>query len=213
VAILARLPPKSIQTGLAHLRAADPVMGGLMDRTRPFQLRLERDCFRALVRSIVSQQISGRAAESIFRRLLSLFAPDGLSAERLARFSEKQLRGAGISPQKAAYLLDLAERVRTKQLRLDNMARLSDEAVIDQLVQVKGIGVWTAQMFLIFSLGRLDVFPSQDLGVRVALRNLYKLETMPDRAVSERIAAPWRPFATLASWYCWRSLELPAEQA
>jgi DNA-3-methyladenine glycosylase II len=207
-----RVPPKAIQNGLAHLRAVDPVLCRLMDRTQPFQLRLEPDRFRALVRSIVSQQISGQAAESIFRRLLALFDPETLSAEKLAQTGLEKLRAAGISPQKAGYLLDLAERVRTSQLRLEAMARLSDEAVIEQLVQVKGIGVWTAQMFLIFSLGRLNVFPAQDLGVRVALRNLYGLKTMPDRNTSERIAAPWQPFATLASWYCWRSLELPADK-
>ena len=119
------------------------------------------------------------------------------------------MRSVGLSSQKAVYLSDLAARVAAGKIRFKELTRLRDEDVIDQLVQVKGIGVWTAQMFLIFSLGRLDVFPDQDLGIRTAVRNLYRLPGLPDREISHEIARPWRPFASLASWYCWRSLELP----
>ncbi len=101
--------------------------------------------------------------------------------------------------------------MRIGSLRLNTLARLNDEEVIEALIQVKGIGVWTAQMFLIFSLGRLDVFPHDDLGVRVAIRNLYGLSDLPDKAASHRIAAPWRPYASVGAWYCWRSLDLGKE--
>lgn len=204
-----RVPAPKVRAGLHHLHQVDPVLATVIHRVGPFRLQLERDPFRALVRSIISQQISGGAAESIFRRLLALLGSNPLAAEYLARFTAHELRTAGISPQKAAYLLDLAEKVLAGAVRLSRLAHLADDAVVAELIQVKGIGVWTAQMVLIFSLGRLDVFPAQDLGVRVALRNLYELPTLPDTKASERIAAPWKPFSTLASWYCWRSLELP----
>jgi DNA-3-methyladenine glycosylase II len=118
------------------------------------------------------------------------------------------MRAAGVSSQKAKYLLSLATMVRDGELPLKSLGRLSDEDVIARLVKVKGIGVWTAQMFLIFSLGRPDVFPSDDLGIRQAIRTLYGLAALPDKATSLRIAEPWRPYASIASWYCWQSLRL-----
>jgi DNA-3-methyladenine glycosylase II len=199
---------EAIAAGIAHLRNSDPVLRALMDRVGPFRIRLERDRFRALIRSIVSQQISGRAAASIFARLQQVVGSGGLTASNLSSFRLEQLRGAGISPQKALYLLDLAQKVLSNQVRLRDLGRRSDAEVIAELIQVKGVGVWTAQMFLIFSLGRLDVFPPEDLGIRMALRKLYGLKHLPDRTTGERIASAWRPFATLGSWYCWRSLEL-----
>ena len=108
--------------------------------------------------------------------------------------------------------MDLAGRIRSGELQLERLARMTDDEVIQSLIQVKGIGVWTAQMFLIFSLGRLDVFPHDDLGVRVAIRNLYSLQDLPDKETSRRIATPWRPYASVASWYCWRSLEFKDAQ-
>ena len=199
-----------IETGLAHLRSVDPVLGEVISRVGPFSVRLERDRFRALVRSIISQQISGLAAQSIFKRLIKAVGPGGLIPERLVACSPEELRAAGLSAQKAAYLRDLSEKVQNGQVRLTRLSGMADELIIEQLTEVKGIGVWTAQMFLIFSLGRLDVFPYADLGVRMALRNLYRLKDLPDRKRAEHIAAAWKPFSTLASWYCWRSLELPA---
>jgi DNA-3-methyladenine glycosylase II len=165
------------------------------------------------VRSILSQQISAAAATSIRLRLESLVAPQPLTAENLAALSAGQLRGVGVSPQKSAYLQSLAERICCGELSLSTIGRLSDEGVITRLTAVKGIGVWTAQMFLIFSLGRPDVFAPDDLGIRQAIRKNYGLKELPDRATSLRIAEPWRPYATYACWYCWRSLELPEDDA
>jgi DNA-3-methyladenine glycosylase II len=198
---------EKIGQALRHLRRADPVMREVITRAGPFRLKLRRDRFYSLVSSILAQQISGKAAASIRARLEEYVAPEGISPKSLGRLTPRQLRRIGVSPQKTGYLLDLAERVGSGGLRLDRLARLTDDQVIEALIQVKGIGVWTAQMFLIFSLGRLDVFPHEDLGVRAAIRNLYALDDLPDKETSHRIAMPWRPYASVASWYCWRSLE------
>jgi DNA-3-methyladenine glycosylase II len=202
------LDPDDISRAIRHLRSADPVMRELMKQAGPFTLKPRRNRFHTLVGSIISQQISGKAADSIHARLKQCLAPDKISAESLLRLNAQELRKAGVSPQKATYLLDLAARVANGSLKLERLNRLTDEEVIEALIQVKGIGVWTAQMFLIFSLGRLDVFPHDDLGVRVALRNLYELDDLPDKHVSHRIATPWRPYASVATWYCWRSLDI-----
>lgn len=190
-----------------QLRRNDCVMRVLIKEVGPFSLRPQRNRFEMLVRSIISQQISVGAARSIRRRLEELVAPDPVTAESLLRFDVDELRAVGLSPQKATYVLDLADKGSSGAIRLRTMGRLSDEAVIDELTQVKGIGRWTAQMFLIFALGRPDVLPVDDLGVKTAIRNRYKLDELPDKSTCLRIAAPWRPFATVASWYLWRSLD------
>ena len=203
-----KLTPAQIQSARRHLRAADPVMKAMIDAVGPYTLRLERDRFAMLVRSIVSQQISTIAARAIRKRLMDLAGPDGLTAGNLARFHTDELRSVGLSSQKASYVADLAAKVNDGAVNLRQLGRLSDEAVVDSLTQVKGIGRWTAQMFLIFSLGRPDVFPHDDLGVRTAIRDRYGLDDLPDKTTSHSIAAPWRPYASVASWYCWRSLDL-----
>ncbi len=200
--------PAHITTARKHLRKSDPVMKRLIDLVGPFTLRVDRDRFRMLVRSIISQQISGKAAQSIRERLDRLVAPEKISPHNLAALSVEQLRSAGVSPQKAGYLHDLAAKVDSGIVRLDRVARMSDDDAIAELVQVKGIGVWTAQMCLMFSMGRLDVFPHDDLGIRSALKKLYRLPELPDKETSVEIARPWRPYATIASWYCWRSHEI-----
>ncbi|HEY6169785.1 MAG TPA: DNA-3-methyladenine glycosylase [Verrucomicrobiae bacterium] len=202
-----------VESALAHLRDADPVMRRLIERAGPFSLKLRRQRFLMLVYSIISQQISTSAARSIRKRLHEHLAPGRITPDHLARETVASLRKAGLSKQKAAYLLDLSRMVRAGEVRLARIHRLEDEQVIEELIQVNGIGVWTAQMFLMFSLGRPDVFPHGDLGIRSALRNLYRLDELPDRDTAHEIARPWRPYATIASWYCWRSLELPKENA
>ncbi len=198
------LKPTDIQKARRHLREADPVMRVVIDAVGPFTLRLERDRFGMLVRSIISQQISTSAARSIRRRLREL-APD---MKAIAQLTIDQLRSVGLSPQKASYVADLARKVNDGTVDLRQIGRLSDERVVEQLTQVRGIGRWTAQMFLIFSLGRLDVFPHDDLGVRTAIRDRYGLADLPDKHTAHAIAAPWRPYASVASWYCWRTLDL-----
>lgn len=197
------------ETALAHLRASDPVMRRLMEAVGPFTLRPERRRrFSVLVRSIISQQVSTAASRTIRGRLEGILDGSGLTAEGIAGLSGPQLRSVGLSRQKASYLLDLAGKCLDGTVRLDRIARLGDEAVVEMLTQVKGIGRWTAEMFLIFSLGRLDVLPVDDLGVRTAIRNSYGLDDLPDKKTCLEIARPWRPYATVGSWYCWRSLDL-----
>ncbi|MEN6458213.1 MAG: DNA-3-methyladenine glycosylase [Thermoguttaceae bacterium] len=196
-----------IRKARRHLRTADPIMKAMIDAVGPFTLSLDRDRFRMLVCSIISQQISGSAAASIFSRLRKMVGP-GLTAANLALFTIEELRSVGLSPQKAFYITDLVTKVNDGVVNLRQIGRLGDEQVIDQLIQVKGIGRWTAQMFLIFSLGRLDVFPHDDLGVRSAIRDNYGLADLPDKETALEIAEPWRPFSSIASWYCWQSLDL-----
>jgi DNA-3-methyladenine glycosylase II len=189
-----------------HLRKNDQRMREVIQQVGPFTLKLKRDRFSALASSIVSQQISVKAARSIWQRLEESLGGQ-VTASGLALKNADQLRGCGISNQKAGYLLDLAQHVDTGKLSLSQLGRKDDESVIDDLIQVKGIGRWTAQMFLMFSLGRLDVLPVDDLGIKTAVMNRYSLKSLPDRETLELVADPWRPYATVACWYLWRSLE------
>jgi DNA-3-methyladenine glycosylase II len=198
-----------IRTGLVHIRASDTIMRRLIDAVGPFTLRPERRRrFSVLARAIISQQVSTAAARTIRGRLEGIIDNGGLTAEGIGRLTEPHLRSVGLSRQKASYLLDLAHKSLDGTVRLDRIGRLPDEAVIEMLTQVKGIGRWTAEMFLIFSLGKLDVLPVDDLGVRAAIKDLYDLDDLPDKKTCLEIAAPWRPYATIGSWYCWRSLDL-----
>jgi len=206
-----RLSPAMAEVALAHLRSADPVMGRLIEGVGPFILKPRRNRFHTLVRAIISQQISTAAASSILAKLEAAVQPQGLTAESIARMTLNRMRSVGLSPQKQTYLKDLSRHVQKGLLQLDRMGRMQDEEVIAELVAVKGIGLWTAQMFLIFTLGRPDVFPHDDLGVRTAIKKAYGLKELPDKLESHRIAEPWRPYATVASWYCWRCLALPSE--
>jgi len=204
---------QEIEQALRHLRRRDPVMREVIRKAGPFTMRPHRNRFRSLVFSILGQQISGKAAAAIRARLVNHLKPEQISPETISRLTPQILRSLGVSPQKSNYLLDLAQRVGSGEIRLSRMSRMADEQVIESLIQVKGIGIWTAQMFLIFSLGRPDVFPHDDLGVRIAIRNLYGLSDLPTKEVSHKIASPWRPYATIASWYCWRSLEFDSRVA
>jgi DNA-3-methyladenine glycosylase II len=196
-----------MQAALSHLKTSDRIMRRLIDDVGPFTLKPQRGGFSMLVRSILSQQISTAAARSIRARLEALAGTKRLTAEIIGGLSIEKLRSVGVSPQKAGYLLDLARKTLDGTLRFQGFSRKSDEEIIATLTQVKGIGVWTAQMYLIFSAGRLDVFPYDDLGVRVAIKELYGLPALPDKTTSHRIATPWRPYASVASWYCWRYLD------
>jgi DNA-3-methyladenine glycosylase II len=199
--------PVLVRRGIRHLQRVDPVLGAHIEQAGPFRLKAERRRFVALARSIVAQQISGKAASSIWKRLQQAVKPGHISPATIAAMSPEQLRAAGISPQKARYLHDLAARATDGSLRLQRLSRLANDEVIAELTQVKGIGVWTAQMFLMFSLCRIDIFAPDDLGLRAAIRRLYELEELPDRQRSLAIAEPWRPYQTIASWYLWRTSE------
>ena len=199
-------PAVVFETARRYLMRTDPRLVDVIKRTGRQRPNFgERDPFDALVSAVISQQLSTKAAATIRGRVLALVP--SLTPDALLAIPVPDLRTAGLSGQKAAYLRDLAERVIDGRLDLAHLETLTDDEVIEPIVAVKGFGRWTAQMFLIFSLGRPDVFPHGDFGVRVALRNLYGLPDLPNREQSLAIAEPWRPYASVAAWYCWRSLE------
>lgn len=199
---------QNIRTARLHLQKSDPVLKGIIKRVGPFQCKVNRDRFQSLVHSILSQQISVAAAKTIKSRLNQAIKPAKLTPDSLLQFTTDDLRHIGISRQKAGYLFDLAEKVDSEQLKLSSLARKDDQTVIHELTQVKGIGVWTAQMFLMFSLARLDVFPVDDLGIRNAIQKAYRTDQDLNRQELLEMSQSWRPYATVASWYLWRSLDL-----
>lgn len=210
--VFTNMPSRSqiIAKACAHLSRQDAVLRRIIHQVGPFRLKLKRDRFATLVHSIVAQQVSGKAAKAILGRLQARLAPARIGPAALAALSFEELRAVGLSRQKASYLQDLAAKTVAGEIHFRRFARLNDEEVIAELVKIRGVGRWTAEMLLIFSLGRLDVLPCDDFGIRSALRRLYQLDDLPNRATCHAIAEPWRPYASIASWYCWRSLELPS---
>lgn len=197
-----------IQAGIEYLRARDPVLREVIERVGVFALKTEPHVFTSLVRAIVSQQISTGAARSIYRKLCERVGGENRLLEELALMDPADLRAVGVSAQKAGYLRDLAEKVGSGTVTVQNIQTLSNDEIIAQLTQVKGIGVWTVQMLLIFSLGRLDVFPGADLGIRTAIQRLYRKRALPVKPSQLRkYEKLWQPYGSIASWYCWRSLE------
>ena len=199
----------SHRKSILYLKRADPVLASVIERVGPcrFAPRSEGTHFDALVRSIVYQQLSGKAAGTIHARVLSLFGGRAPRPDELLATTDEQLRAAGLSRQKTAYMKDLAAKVHTGDVPLDAIEQLTDDEIIAHLVAVKGIGRWTAQMFLMFRLGRPDVLPELDLGIQNAIRRAYRIRrrVLPKDVL--RIGKKWRPHATIASWYLWRSLE------
>jgi DNA-3-methyladenine glycosylase II len=195
--------------GAAHLRAADPVMAGIVDAWGPLEPEPGRgDHYGALVRAIIGQQLSTTAARAIHERLLEQF--DGRAPtprEILDADPDAMREAAGLSRAKVTFLRSLAEHVESGELELDRVAELPDDEVIAELTAVKGLGVWTAHMFLIFQLGRPDVLAVGDLGIRRAVERAYELSDLPSAAELEALAEPWRPYRTLACRYLWRTLD------
>ncbi len=201
------------EEGIEHLRAADPVMRAIVDRYGPDGLGERREGhqterYGALVRSIVGQQLSTRAAAAIYRRLADRFGGRAPTpAEVLADDPEELRAAAGLSRAKVTFLRSLAEHVQNGSLELERLDAMPDEEVIAELIAVKGIGVWSAHMFLMFHLERPDVLAVGDLGIRKSMMLAYGLEELPAPAVMEEIAEPWRPFRTLGCRYLWRALD------
>ena len=197
---------------MEHLLGADPVLGAIVAAHGPLddaQRARGRpaEAYGALLRSIVGQQLSTKAARTIYGRLADLYGGGAPTPEQLLATDPEDLRGAGLSRAKATYLRSLAEHVVTGELELDRLTDLPDEEVSAQLTAVKGLGQWTADMFLIFHLHRPDVLPVGDLGIRRAVQLAYSLDELPDRARLAAVAEPWRPYRSLACLYLWRSLD------
>lgn len=199
-----------MQQALDHLRTIDPVLGDLIDRIGPYAIELCEPDFETLARAIVLQQLSGKVADVIFGRLLAACGNGRLTPEGVLRRRTSTLRAVGLSQQKISYIRELARLVCDGAVDLAGLRELPDEEVYRVLTGIKGIGRWTAQMFLMFALGRPDVLPSADLGIQAAIQNVYGLPERPKPADVDRIGLKWKPYCSVASWYLWRSLETKA---
>lgn len=195
-----------MRSAVLHLKHADPVLRAIVERVGPYRIRYAEPDFETVARSIVFQQLSGQSARAIFGRVKELVSGNGrMTPQGVLVRTDADLRGAGLSRRKAEYLRDLAEKTETGDIDFARLAALSDDDVIRQLSVVRGVGVWTAQMFLMFALRRPDVLPAGDLGIRSAIRRAYRLRTLPKPAKIERLAQKWHPYCSAASWYLWRS--------
>jgi DNA-3-methyladenine glycosylase II len=195
-----------MQDAIDHLRRADPVLSAIIQRVGSYRIQFREPNFESLVRSIVYQQLSGKVASVIYGRL-SVAVKGRMTPMEILKLRPDRMRRLGLSRQKTAYIRDLARHARDRRVTFDELPALADQEVIERLTLVKGIGVWTVQMFLIFALRRHDVLPTGDLGIRNAMRKAYGMEELPTPAEMEAIAAKWRPYCSVASWYLWRSLE------
>ena len=189
-----------------HLKKADPVLCAIIERIGPYRIEYDEPRFHSLAEAIVYQQLNGRAAFTIFKRLTDL-AGDPLTPEGILKLTEAQMRGAGLSKQKLTYLRDLAEKAHSGQVDFARLPDLPDEEVIKQLTQIKGIGVWTAHMFLMFALRRPNVLPTGDYGVQMAIRKHYRKRKLPKPNDMEKIAKSWEPYRSVACWYLWKSMD------
>ena len=200
-----------MRKAIQHLKKSDPVLARVIGRVGAYKIQYRDPSFETLVRSIVYQQLSGKVAKVIFDRLVDAVPGKKITPAGILKLTPARMRKCGLSKQKTAYIRDLAKKTARGAVKFEGLAVLSDEAVIESLTQVKGIGVWTAHMFLMFALQRHDVLPTGDLGIRTAIRKVYGLDDLPHPKQIEEIAIAWRPYCSVASWYLWRSLEGSAE--
>lgn len=199
----------AIDDALQHLSSHDPVLGGLIRQYPAPKFEAHANYYHELVDSIISQQLSVKAARAIEGRFKDLFGGEFPSPAQILEKDTETLRAVGLSRPKIKYIQDLASKIISGEVAFDGIAELSNDEIIAELTKVKGIGVWTVHMFLMFCMGRLDVLPSGDLGVRNGVRNLYSLDTVPTEREVELIAEAngWHPYETVASWYVWQSLD------
>jgi DNA-3-methyladenine glycosylase II len=200
-----------MRKAIIHLKKSDPVMRAIIERVGAYKIEHSEPGFGTLVTSIVNQQLSGRVADVILGRLIAMLPGGKVTPEAILKLTPVRMRKAGLSKQKTAYIRDLARKTLKGHVKFETLPHLPDAEVIEHLTQVKGIGVWTAHMFLIFALRRPDILATGDLGVRNAIRKAYQLEELPRPEQIEEIAVTWRPYSSVAMWYLWRSLEGPAK--
>jgi DNA-3-methyladenine glycosylase II len=193
-----------LSSAIKHLKK-DRKLAKVIDQVGSYNLPITKNPYESLVGAIITQQLSGKAADSISARFRGIYGKFPKPSDVL-KTSDGKLRKAGLSYMKVSYIKDLSNKVESKELRLSHMKNLTDEEVIEQLTIVKGIGRWTAEMFLIFSLGRQDVLPVGDLGLKKGIQRLYSLSELPEKEEMEKIAQKWRPYRSVATWYLWRNL-------
>jgi DNA-3-methyladenine glycosylase II len=192
---------------IRHLQTADPILGSIIEQVGAYRIQFREPGLETLVKSIVYQQLSGRVAQVIFERLVGAVPGEVLTPESVLSLRPAKMRALGLSRQKIAYIRDLARLTRDGVLDFGKLPGLPDAEVIERLTQLKGVGVWTAHMFLIFALRRTNVLPTGDLGIRAAIRKAYALPDLPKPAEIEALGQRWHPYRTVAAWYLWRSLE------
>jgi DNA-3-methyladenine glycosylase II len=190
-----------------HLQKSDPTMAAIIASVGPFRMEYGEPTFHSLAESILYQQLNGKAAVTIFRRFTDLVG-DPVTPQGILKASDAQLRAVGLSKQKTSYLRDLAEKTNAGLLDFASLGDLPDDEVIRHLTQVKGVGVWTAQMFLMFTLRRPDILPTGDYGIQAAIKKHYHKRKLPKPKDMEKIAKAWSPYRSIACWYLWRSLDI-----
>ena len=195
-----------MQEAIHHLRISDPVLAAIIEQVGAYRIEFREPGFETLAKAIVFQQLSGRVANVIFARLVKA-AGEPLTAEGVLKLRPSRMRTLGLSKQKITYIRDLARKTRDGDVNFTALHGMSDQAVIEALTSIKGIGVWTVHMFLIFALRRPNVLPVGDLGIRAAIRKAYGMADLPTPGEIVEMARPWHPWCTVASWYLWRSLE------
>lgn len=200
-----------MRKAIVHLKKSDPILSSVIKRVGPFRMEFREPEFETLVRSIVYQQLSGKVAAVIFGRLLDLVPKKKLTPKAILKLKPQQMRRAGLSNRKTAYIRDLAAKTAAGLVDFGVIPSLSDDEVIETLTQIKGVGVWTAHMFLIFALRRPNILPTGDLGIRMAIKKIYNLDELPRHEHMEEISGPWHPYRSVATWYLWRSLDGGAE--
>lgn len=193
----------SIESALKHLKKDKNIAELIKEFPKPV-LNVGNNYFKSLTRSIIYQQLSGKAAGSIEKKFLALFGKKKMKPEMVLELSDAQFKSAGVSAQKMKYLRDLADKFLDKTVDPKNFHKMSDQEIREHLVSVKGIGVWTADMFLMFTLNRLDVLPTGDLGIQKGFKIVYKMKKLPDSKKMQKIAKEWEPFRTVASLYLWK---------
>jgi DNA-3-methyladenine glycosylase II len=196
-----------MRKAILHLKKADPVLCAIIERVGPYRMEYGEPTFHSLAESILYQQLNGKAAVVIFKRFTDAVG-DPVTPEGILKLSDGQMRAIGLSKQKTAYLRDLAQKTKDGLLHFERLADMSNEEVIEHLTQVKGIGVWTAHMFLMFTLKRPDILPTGDYGIQAAMKKHYRKRKWPKPKDMEKIAKSWAPYRSVACWYLWRSLDI-----
>jgi DNA-3-methyladenine glycosylase II len=196
-----------MRKAINHLKKSDPILAAIIEQVGTCRMEFGEPTFHSLAEAILYQQLNGKAAVTIFKRFTDL-AGDPLTPAGILKLTDAQMRGVGLSKQKTAYLRDLSEKTKAGFVDFERLPGLSEAEVIEHLTQVKGVGVWTAHMFLMFTLRRPDILPTGDYGVQAAIKKHYKKRKWPKPAVMEKIAKPWAPYRSIACWYLWKSLDV-----